>query len=458
MEMNDFYKVLLQAAKDRWHTKTGLFAGVAALALFLLIAFAGVDLAEISLGEWGFVAFAIIVLSIYWVRTRIPRVPRGKVGFAIALDLEDPTSVTTLHSDFIVSLKELLASSNLKYQFHFIELPKPVIERITDYSQAKKVADLGNIHFLLWGRARFRTLPTGPSHVIDLHGLVRHSELPEEVCSEFANDFCFALPNRLVVESDGGMLACEFAAKHIDAVARYIIGTASLVSRDWQYAEQLLVDSESRLEGYVNQGDGATLSSLLGKVQERLEGLYAARLFHLTKRYRLERDKSVLMKAEQVVTKLRKYDLRNYQCHLSAAMSAFVLRRDVKSAEKEIKACRPIRDTTWRYSEAFLALYQGDLEKAYHCYQKAFCKPPKDVTVPTQSEEFIQIVLDEEPDCVWLHFGLGLINYKAKVDWIAAKRDFNTFVEKCDSTKYAKQVAVAKKWIIEIDSLLSQST
>ena len=44
------------------------------------------------------------------------------------------------------------------------------------------------------------------------------------------------------------------------------------------------------------------------------------------------------------------------------------------------------------------------MEEATSDYRHAFDGPIRDVTVPLQTGEFIQIVLAEEPDRVQLHF------------------------------------------------------
>jgi hypothetical protein len=88
-------------------------------------------------------------------------------------------------------------------------------------------------------------------------------------------------------------------------------------------------------------------------------------------------------------------------------------------------------DVTWRYSEAFLKAYKGDLVGRYVSYRAAF-RGACDDTVPIQSEEFVLEVISQEPDKSALHFCTGLINYHAKRDWASAIREFRLFVSKSD--------------------------
>ncbi len=63
--------------------------------------------------------------------------------------------------------------------------------------------------------------------------------------------------------------------------------------------------------------------------------------------------------------------------------------------------------------------------------------------MPIQSEEFMQIVLTEEPDKVQLNFCIGLINYNHKKDFLAAERDFTAFLhwDRIQEFPFAKDLA-----------------
>jgi TolA-binding protein len=50
---------------------------------------------------------------------------------------------------------------------------------------------------------------------------------------------------------------------------------------------------------------------------------------------------------------------------------------------------------------------------------------------------------------------LGLINYKAKGDFTAARADFQRFIEHADESQFAKQIEIARIWIGEIDAAQS---
>jgi len=235
-----------------------------------------------------------------------------------------------------------------------------------------------------------------------------------------------------------------------------VIGTAAAASGDYAYAEELLKGAEARLNAYIKQMEAAPLSVLLDQVRKRLSELYSHLLDRWLDRYTLKRERDALVKSEDVIGKLRAYDSSSYAARLAAAMCAFVLRRDVATARSEIAACHGTEDATWRYGEAFLNAYDGqDLDAAYRSYSRAFSAPLENASVPTQSEEFIQIVLDEEPSRYWLHYCLGMINRQGKGDYAAATADLERFIGAADPARYSTQIAVAHKWIKEMKATSS---
>ena len=76
--------------------------------------------------------------------------------------------------------------------------------------------------------------------------------------------------------------------------------------------------------------------------------------------------------------------------------------------------------------------------------------------MPIQSEEFIHIVLDQEPERPWLWFCLGLINFRGKEDLLAAYRDFNKFLAAVDTNTFKTQIDVCNRWLGEIDEAITR--
>ena len=156
----------------------------------------------------------------------------GRIGFGVAIQCEDSQHAKHLRSDFVLTLSDLVTSAGHGTVFQFIECSPSVARRILSVDEAKRFTKRCKLHFLLYGRARMRDLPDGSSHVIDLHGVVSHAPIKNQWSQQLGSEFSAVLPNRLLVAAEGDVLRFQFAARHIDAVSLYVIGTAAALSND----------------------------------------------------------------------------------------------------------------------------------------------------------------------------------------------------------------------------------
>jgi tetratricopeptide (TPR) repeat protein len=139
------------------------------------------------------------------------------------------------------------------------------------------------------------------------------------------------------------------------------------------------------------------------------------------------------------------------------AICEFVLRKNVLAAQALITKCRDDSDSTWRYSSAFLHAYQGKMKEAMSDYRKAFKGTVADKSVPIQCEGFIQSVLATDPNCVQLHFCLGLINYHAKEDFAVAAEDFGKFLSMVKDGEFKSVAVKAQELLGDCKLKLSQN-
>lgn len=451
--MEDIAKRFVEWGTDRWHSASGLVAVLIGTAGLSVVILTGLNVSQLSTRQWLGISVLLVGVSIFWWKTHIKRVRAKRIGLGVAIFLEDPLESRQLRSDFVETLKQLLTESRLRTRFEFIEFSQTLSKRVAyDDQAALWLSGKSNVTFLIYGRARVRDAKGTKSHVMDLKWAVRHAPIAAEQSTKLASDADALFPRRWILES-GNLFTCEFAAQFTDAVARYVIGCAALVSGEHEYAEDMLLDAERRLDSRI--GPSATKAVVLGRVRSKVAENYWEWAQGSLNRYTFRsRDKQELNTAEPILEKLRKYDPNNYSARQSLAMIAFLLRRDLNGARAEIERCRGEEDGTWRYNEAFLLAYEGDLDSGYRAYSRAFESPLGEPTVPTQSEEFIQLVIDEEPERVWLYFCTGIINYRAKGDLLAARHDLQKFRDSADPIRFAKQLDVAARWLEDINRRL----
>lgn len=266
-----------------------------------------------------------------------------------------------------------------------------------------------------------------------------------------AAEFREVFPRSLIIAEENDLFSFEFTAQWIDAVARYVVGIASMISGDLDYAEGIFQGLSNQLTGGDRAGPPA-IATIRARLPSRLAEVSKNRLHRLMSHYLSKRDRQSLELAETVLDELEERDPGYYSAHLSRAICAFALHRDIEGARAVLMKCQSVQDPTWRYSLAFLSGYEGNLKDAYDHYKRAFRRECTNPTIPIQTEEFMLIVLDEEPEKKQLFFCLGLINERAKGDLASARRDYEQFLAGTPADDYPVEHELVRKWIHAIDS------
>ncbi len=136
------------------------------------------------------------------------------------------------------------------------------------------------------------------SQFIDLHVLVRHAQIDTETSRAIWTRNLSSVARANNRRSRRQLVCLRVCSEHLDAAARYIIGSAAFLSGDFLYAEELLLDSEGRVKAYLAESSVAQLAVLFDKVQKRLASLYDARLRQLSQRYLRSHEAAVLTEAK----------------------------------------------------------------------------------------------------------------------------------------------------------------
>jgi hypothetical protein len=290
---------------------------------------------------------------------------------------------------------------------------------------------------------RKRRINGEDSHLLSLEGIVRHVPVPEEVSNQISADFRAVIPRRLHFSLENDALAFEATSEWAELAARYVIGLAAFASGDVWYAEKLFLSVEDRLR--AAKGRIPALANIAAQLPARLEALYTAWLTALYHAYYMTRRREFVEALDPVTNKLLQRNPRHYQALLQSAINSFVLRRDLASAKRAIMACRRISSPVWRYGFAFLLAYEGNLRRAREEYYEAFQSRLDDVTVPIQCEEFMHLVLEEEPEQTQLLFFTAQINEFAKHDFAAARRDYEAFLRSDAAARYPQEADIARQ-------------
>jgi len=438
---------LINWISQRWHnSETPIVLAVLIPGLIYAL-FKYTDIASLSVRQILAIILPTIIVLTYWViSNRPPRAPKGMVGFIVAISAEDDTEMQRLKADFIDNLTNLLSTEEMTYPFKVIVYPPYLAEKITAVDDASTALRKSRARFILYGKGKIRTISGKEQHCLNLEGVVRHGKIPNVTQQKFSKEFIELLPRRLLFEKDNDLFSFQITSELADIVSRYIIGIASLVSGELEYAESLFLGIKKRISNVVSHFPA--IITIKQRIPLRLIDVHTAWAIWHFNNWRANRNKEMLSKAEEHIDTIIQIsgDI-NYFAELSKAICCMVLRRDVNAARKHIRLCRKIKDATWRYSDAFLSAYEGKLKDSYNKYRGAFKNKCED-SVPVQSEEFIQEIIEEEPHRKDLHFCLGLINYYAKEDYRQAKRDFEIFSSENNSVKNTQVLEIVESHIM----------
>lgn len=400
----------------------------------------------------GFVFGCLVIASAWTFSNRLPRAKRRSLGFAIALTYEDEHQAKRLRADFVNKLRRQLQDWHRVPAVSFLEISPILAEALTqlDESQLSTIASRCRYHFLITGTAKLRTLDQ-EVHVLELRALVRHQPISKQIQKNLAVEFTELFPANLMVSVRGDFVGMAFTAETLETIAKYIVGTASLLSNDYSYAADRFRELSASLKDEVSALE--SINKIRKRIPERLQEALRGQLATLSRSYTRLRDKKIVQQIEKVTQELDRLNLKLYPVMLEKAIVQFVLHRNIEEAKRILRDCRKDDDddATWRWSLAFLLAYEGDLEGAYRTYQDAFDKPQNNDRLPVEVEEFIAIILAEEPDKKQLYFALGLINFRVKNDWQAARSDLELFVKWARAeNKFPIQIEAAEKWLGEI--------
>lgn len=439
-----FLEVFADRLLPSWHKETylPLFAFVSwAVPFLVLVFFRGEPIDDLRTWTVSFIA-PVILLGVWFSEHHLPKVPRNKVGLLVAITADEDKEAKQIQTDFVKELVRQLKNGAHSSTFRIIEVPRFMTESIMESQDAsRKLLERTQCHFLLKGHSRLRKWQGADFHLLKLEAMVVHAPVAIEVSKAFSTDMGKWIPPDLKIAVDGDAIAFEATSAQVGLGARYTIAVAAGLSGALDYSESLLLGLEQAMKADIQHKE--LLTPLSAEIPKRLTELYTRMTQMQGMKYHITRKKDVLQESEIVSDKLLARDSCAYVGKLQKAIALFVLRRDIQGARNLLLSCKGHPDSTFRYGLAFLLGYEGKLKEAHDEYRHAFRNPSSSENVPIQSEEFIQLILNEEPDKGHLYFCTGLINYNAKGDLLAAKSDFERFlsIADIDSFPWAKQLA-----------------
>lgn len=345
------------------------------------------------------------VIKEIFIRLRLPRNKKDKIGIVIAIKTENEIEKIKLHSNLITELRAYLQNSDIPAIFNIIPLEEVHAQNINDGATALLFLRRIRGHFLVYGQMIKGKMDNGQLHYkFHLEGAVIHRPISKFFSDQLSKEFAELLPRRVIFSENEEILGFEFTQQWLGLVTKYIIGIAAFLSGDLNLSLKIYSQLNLELENYDN-------------------GIQAI----------VEIKKRLPRRFYEVATA---FSFKYY----------FLIEKDLKKSMFEINRIKNPLDVTWRYSLAFLYAYKEDVLQAKRQYDKA-CIGYVDGNVISDCELFISDILKEEPNSKGLYFLRGYLNFKIKKDFILAKNDFEEFLRRYSSPDNCEIIKLVKIYL-----------
>jgi hypothetical protein len=437
---------IIQWLEKRWERKSTITSLLILIFVALVWKFTDSSLSDLALWESLFILCLLLAVFLLWVKsTSIPKTPRGHVGIAVAITCEGDREKQKIASDFISELRRLLSKEHGGELFYLVEISEYSAKLITDHEVAAKIRLRSHSHIILYGSAKIREVQDVNKHILDLNMQVGHRPIPKQVSQRLAREMAELFPQRLHIDTKNDLLSLGFTSEWINCVAQYIVGITASISGDLKRSEALFLDLSKN--NHFQTSSLPHIKKLRQRVPIRLGEIYEYRASTVYELWRKDREIYHIDDMWTHLSNLRRFCPDNYPGLLLSAICYFVRDRNIEAAVRELRKCRNIQDTTWRFSYAFLMAYSGKMNMARHLYHGAFKHFYNRADVPFQTEEFLYWVLEVEPDKIQLLFCLGLLNWYAKGDLQTAINNFEQFLVARGSVNFPEEVRLAQAYI-----------
>lgn len=450
MELSDIEKVI-SILKKGWTQPHGLLAAI-------LVSFVA-EIALITATSPSPKADTLIILipslTIYiaWLWTRrLPKRKKGKVGFAVSLWCSDEEAACKVREDFVLSLQKLIKSGRTGSSFQFMEIPAYKAEKIVDPDDAQELRLKTKANFIIYGRVRRRRVDGSERYFLELDGLVAHKPISNDISQRIANEFSELLPRKVILAQENDLLSFQFASEWADVVAKYVIGISAAVSGDLHYAEKLFSDSLTRVQQI--SGDFPVFTKLKERIPQRLAEIFQARAQHAYDMWKETHDEAHIDNLGELLNQYG-VEVETRITPMMLTLSSIYHFLSDRNIDGSIDCLKQIptesRDAVWHFNQAFLSAYQGDLRQAIRSYRKGMDFPITTDLI-TQVEDFLCLIVGQEPDKVQLHYCLGFFNWKIKCDYLQAANDFRKFLSSETTAKFQKELKLSTQWLNEIET------
>lgn len=386
----------------------------------------------------------VLATALWLIARRVPKCPEGRVGFLIAISVEDEKTQRIFQRDFVDNLEGLLRSGELAGRVWVGVVPQHQLLRPLQQDQAVALRIKTRSSFVLHGQVRTRKEGI-LKHYIDLSGVVGHAETADHNKKNLTGEFSELLPRRIIAEEGSELPTFELTSALSSLVAKYIAGIAAYLSGLLDHAQQLYNDAETLAKRAA--GAHPIAQKILDRLPTRRSELVITRARALYESWVDTRANSLLVAMDAELNKApeRAHELGEWKT-LKAISLVASSGDDLSQIERLVEKL-PDADPVTHMNKAFFdVVVRGDLRSAARRYRRAH---ELNVTVTTIEEvmSFLDWYKEYRPRIrCEVSYALGFIALHLLNDKALAKGSFDEFDQLRDG-RYDTEAALVRKWM-----------
>ncbi|MCW7471700.1 tetratricopeptide repeat protein [Leptospira kanakyensis] len=429
-----YTKEILDFIKDRWHRKSSLVLILSLISVILLKLFSEIKFDELSYKFYAVLLTAFLIVTFLWYQYRkIPKIPDGTIGILIGIQYDDFGDKKKVTSDFIEIIRSNFESKQRIYPFKIIELNNHHLEKIHQDTYIDYLFKKSNSRLILYGTTKTRLIRGKPTRILNLNSWVLHTLIPKELSESLSDEFSKIYPWNIEIPMEDEYTGFKLQSEYFNYTAKFLLATGSLITRDFDFSIHLFEEVKTWLDNDKNKNlFKLNLSKFL--IPKLLEAYHNLASIYYNE-WKKNPNTELINKFNKYVDKILSVYSYDYRALLLKAIFTFIVENNADKALTLLKKCRRVQNNGWKYSVAFLFAYKNDLDRAYSYYISAIKTPGENFPI-LDSETFIMMVLEKEPNNSSLYFALGILNYYAKEDYILAKDYFEKFLNLSQNNKF----------------------
>ena len=468
-------EILSNLFKKYLYSPVGLVLGILLISISIILPFD--SFLEKGIPSFSARLFLYLVINILWslfwvfLRNYYPKKKKDKIGMIICISTENDKQTLRIRKDFVEETHNLLKQNNLDDLFHIIVLQDYKAIRVgnvlREYSKKKnelikknlfkefkkcvenkrfnKINKKINGHFYIWGNIKERK-DIENKYILNLDALVTHRPIKLKISKKFSQELNKFFPRKISFFEKIEVGGFKMTSNYIILGARYITGIAALLSEDPFIAYKLHNGLEEEIHKY--SPIPPPLEQVLANLKEYLflELILKSKHYYYIEKG-MEKTKECIDEADRIKN-------NSYPVLIFNSIYSFKVEKSPSKSLEYLKMAKKVSkdDYTWLYNRAFLNIYTEKFDLGMKDYKKltglSFSDEEK---VATESIDFIDNLLKDEPGKKQLLFILGFLYYFKKKNLPIALEKFEEFIQDaCADSKYDFLCRRAVSYINEI--------